>query len=453
VAGGQLIELGVPSLAPLSQLARDPGAWQALVERLAARPFLHSEGLSTTLGPPQQIGEPLLSRLRELVARFDRFYRGAIATFYRQPERRGEFLLNPRFTAAMLADESDTPLPLSRLDCVLTASGELRVIEINPVGVCTIHLRTAAYLARALRRAGFDEDAAQLDGMLDPLTASFARSLGPRAHEERAPAVGLLFLGNMHRGSRTVFRDAFARAGWRFVNGRASELAIERDGMKLRGEPIDVLWSDFLFYLGYQQARYQQTRFASRAGDFSAAADESARILDDARALELFRRRRPLNFSPMKSYLATSKHLLAWIDQPAIPVDGDRAWLSAHVARTYDVRDRLEGSLSVGDAIRRREQLLVKPCQYGGAHGVEAGRESETAAWAAKLEKIWRDPEWVLQELHEPARVAGGDWLSVGLYNYGGQLGAVTLRTAPTLVVSARRSLFIPVVVPRDQSV
>jgi len=77
---------------------------------------------------------------------------------------------------------------------------------------------------------------------------------------------------------------------------------------------------------------------------------------------------------------------------------------------------------------------------------VQAGREVAPAEWAERLRATWEDPGWVLQELHLPKRTPDGQYLSLGLYNYGGQLGAVTIRAAPSLVVSARKSLFVPVV-------
>ncbi|HVE86468.1 MAG TPA: hypothetical protein VND93_26610, partial [Myxococcales bacterium] len=62
-----------------------------------------------------------------------------------------------------------------------------------------------------------------------------------------------------------------------------------------------------------------------------------------------------------------------------------------------------------------------------------------------RLEAIWDDPEWVLQEYHPPRRAPDGQVLSLGLYNHGGRLGGVTLRAGDSLVVSARRSRLVPV--------
>jgi hypothetical protein len=42
----------------------------------------------------------------------------------------------------------------------------------------------------------------------------------------------------------------------------------------------------------------------------------------------------------------------------------------------------------------------------------------------------------------------GGHYLSLGLYNYGGRFGGLTIRSAPTLVVNARDSTLTPVVLP-----
>jgi glutathionylspermidine synthase len=98
------------------------------------------------------------------------------------------------------------------------------------------------------------------------------------------------------------------------------------------------------------------------------------------------------------------------------------------------------------EAVRRRDGLLIKPCSYGGSHGVLPGCESAADEWARRIAAIWTDPAWVLQEFHPPRRSTGGQFLSLGLYNYGGQLGGITLRAGRSRNVSARDSVFIPAV-------
>jgi hypothetical protein len=312
-----------------------------------------------------------------------------------------------------------------------------------------IHLRTAAYLAEAMAGAGLEEDARQLGALHDGMIDSFARFYREQcAGEPRPePTLAIVTLPSRHRGSRVLWRRSFARRGWRCVEGTPDDVRAANGELLVRGRAVDVLWGDFLFYQGYQFARYSETRYASRFGDFRAAPVETARLLGDAALLELLAERRVVNISPPRAYLALSKHLLSWIHRSDRPVAEElRPWLAAHVARTYAAADRLDGVLSLDEATRRREELVLKPCQYGGAHGVVAGSEMAPSEWAARLATIWTDADWVLQELHSPAKTVAGEYVSLGLYNYGGVLGGVTIRTAPSLVVSARKSAFIPVV-------
>jgi hypothetical protein len=85
-----------------------------------------------------------------------------------------------------------------------------------------------------------------------------------------------------------------------------------------------------------------------------------------------------------------------------------------------------------------RETLVLKPCRFGGSHGVVIGREAPADAWARRLDEIWADPEWVLQTFSEPMRDERGAVLSLGLYDFAGELGGILARSAPQSIVSAR---------------
>jgi hypothetical protein len=151
--------------------------------------------------------------------------------------------------------------------------------------------------------------------------------------------------------------------------------------------------------------------------------------------------------SPAQAYLAWSKHLLSWIHRDDRPIpQADRAWLGDHVARTWSASERVGGALAVDEVVKRRDELLIKPCSYGGSHGVLPGCECSAAEWARRVDEIWTDPGWVVQEFYPPRRTAEGQFLSLGLYNYGGRLGGITLRAGRSRNVSARDSVFIPAV-------
>jgi glutathionylspermidine synthase len=381
------------------------------------------------------------------VSRFNAFYEGVIDTYYQQPERRAEFLVNPRFSRAIDSDASKTALPLSRLDCVLTEDGTLRVIEMNPIGVCTLYLQNARYLARAMEKLGHREDAGLLNQLTDEKLSSFRRFYEQHCPTPKErPTIAILTLPSWHRALRAMWREEFHRFGWNYVEGQVTDLAVSDTGITLRGRPIDVLWGDFLFHLGYQYVRYRETKFPSRVGNYQQSPDLTGIIMEDQRALNLFHTGRVVNLTPAKSYLALSKHLLSWIHRDYPTDERNRSWLADHVARTYSVEDRVQGRLSLDDVIRRKDEFLLKPCQYGGAHGVLIGRQSTVEVWRKRCEEAWHDTGWVIQDFFLPRRTTDGLWISVGIYNYGGRLGGITLRTASDLVISARTASFIPVV-------
>jgi hypothetical protein len=300
-----------------------------------------------------------------------------------------------------------------------------------------------------MARAELHDTAAKLDAVFDQLPAGIRAFYAAQCAEgpKATPRIAIVTLPNMHRASRIVWSEAFSRTGWELLAGPIAELRLGPKGLCFRERPIDVLWGDFVFYPGYQYERFSQTRFGSRVGDLAPATAETSRILRDPKILELLRTRRFVLVTPPKSYLAMSKHLLSWIHRPEAKLDPAlREALAADVARTWSTADRLEGGLTMAQAIRDREGLLLKPCEnYGGGHGVLLGRETPAPEWARQLDRIWTDPGWVVQEFHLPRQTADGQWISIGLYNYGGQLGGVTIRTSHNCVVSARSSAFIPV--------
>jgi hypothetical protein len=441
------LDLGLDGFRPFETFTRWPDAWPRLVRAVTGRPFLRSEGMVITPGMPHLAGGRVLAQLREVVARFDRFYRAVIAAYH--DGHGAELLPDPMFARMLDAERTlEIPLPLTRLDLVITQDGSLRAIELNSVGVCTHHVRTAAYLGREMARLGWTADAGRLAWFYDEMVASIRRAYERRAVEPAAtPRIAVLYTRDMFRVSRLLWRDAFTRRGWRFVACHADELDLGPDGVRVRGEPVDVVWSDYLFFFGYQQRRYAETRFPTRLGDFSSAQAEAARVLDHPDWLRLIAEGRVVCVSPAQAYLAWSKHLLSWIHRGDRPIpEDDRAWLAAHVARTWSASERIGGALAVAEVVRRRDEFLIKPCSYGGSHGVLPGCECAAAEWAQRVEEIWTDPAWVVQAFHPPRRTADGQFLSLGLYSYGGQLGGITLRAGRSRNVSARDSVFIPAV-------
>ena len=422
-------------------------AWARLEEQLRDRPFLRSEGLAAAVRRPATCAPWLVEEANELVTRFDRFYRAIVdakGTLAAEPARQ---LGGPDQPYERIAEaEGDrSPLVLGRFDCVLDAHGTLRVIELNPIGVSTLHLRAVAYTAHALHRQG-DPFAQSLAVFARDKTASMRRFIDETvASRPEHPVVGLIVMPGMHRGSKLQWAHELRAAGMVPVLGQPSDVRVDGAGLHVGGTRVDALWADWFLYLGYQQERYEQTRFASKVGDYSTAAASSEAILSLPGFADALAARAFTIFSPLRAYRALSKALLAWIDRPELALSADdRAYLHAHVAETVDHRAR-EGAFTPEQARRRREELVLKPCRFGGSHGVLIGRDVAPDTWAHKLDDVWSDPEWVLQDFIAPNRDAiTGAQLSYGVYDYLGTQGGILVRSADATIISARTAGLIP---------
>ena len=441
------IDLGLSDVRALPGLAANPDLWEQLRRRMHQRVFLRSEGNVIDVGAPQLVSGKLLAQSIDVVARFNRFYAGVAAAYYERPDLRSEHLVNP-LLEPLLEVEADHPstTPLSRLDAVLEPDGSVRVIEINSVGVCLVHMRGLFYLIRELARGGFEEDARLLDQLArDMVINGFVRFSNARlASPPKRLVVGGLTPSGWYRAGHLLYRAAFERAGCDYVFGGPEHLEVTDKEIRLRGTRIDVLWADFFFYMAYQYSRYKDTRCPSAVPDFGKTPAQAAELIADRRFLAHLRSGRVANISPARSYLARPKSLLSWIHRSDRPVAAeDRAFLADHVARTYSARDRADGLLGLETVAKNRGDFLVKPCQYGASHGVLIGRMADPDAWSSKLAEIWDDPNWAVQEFREPVKTTGGEWVSLGLANFDGALGGVYFRTSKSLLINARDSGFI----------
>ena len=412
-------------------------AWTQLDQTLRDRPFLRSEGLAAQVTRPAMCAPWLVEEATQLVQRFDRFYRAVIDATGALADEPARQIGEPYERIAELEGERP-PIVLGRFDCVLDATAKLRVIELNPIGVATIHLRAVAYMAHALHKKG-DPFALRLDAFARAKTASIRRYVDETlANKPDRPVLGLLLMPGMHRGSKLQWLHELRSAGLDPVIGTPADVRVDKRGLLVGSTRVDALWSDWFLYLGYQQQRYEQTRFASKIGDYSNAGASSEAMLRLPGFAEALRDRAFTMVSPVRAYRALSKALLAWIDRPELPLSADdRAWLHAHVAETVDHHARA-GAFTPEEARRRRAELVLKPCRFGGSHGVLIGRDVAADAWAYKLDEVWADPEWVLQAFVPPNRDASGAQLSYGVYDYLGTQGGILVRSADATIISAR---------------
>ncbi|HEX2691793.1 MAG TPA: hypothetical protein VHN14_34525, partial [Kofleriaceae bacterium] len=86
------IDLGLPDVRALPNLASDPERWEQLRHRMHRRVFLRSEGNVIEIGTPQIASGGLVERSAEVVVRFNRFYAGVAAAYYERPDLRPEHL-------------------------------------------------------------------------------------------------------------------------------------------------------------------------------------------------------------------------------------------------------------------------------------------------------------------------------------------------------------------------
>jgi hypothetical protein len=445
------LSLGVAGLEPMPEIAANPERWNRIQAGLAAKVFLRSEGSSVALAAPQRVEAGLAATFAEVTSRFAAFYRHVMACYFEHPELAADFLINPLLQTLIDLDRA-APFadPAHRFDCVLDAHGEVRVIENNSVAVCLYHFRTLLYLIRELDRGGLPDAARAIEVSVAELASGFRRFyVASQPAPRERPTIGCLTPPRWLRAGQLLFRAAFERHGFDYVYGDPTMLEVTRTGVRLAGRSIDLLWSDFLLYIAYQAERYRETRFPSKIGSYEDTPETVRRLVGNPLFIEHLRERRVINLSPGTAYLGLPKLLLGWIHRADRPVpEPERAWLARHVARTYLVEDRQDGSLTLDDAVARRDELLLKPCQYGGSHGVTIGRDCAAAAWAAQVREVWDDRSWVLQDFVVPARTAAGQWLSIGLSSFGGHLGGVFLRTSPSLIVNARDAAFLPAILP-----
>jgi hypothetical protein len=443
------VDLGVNGFGPLPQVAADPARWAALQASLEAKVFLRSEGTLVSLGAPQQASAELTAQARLLVERFTRFYDALIRAYFEHPSFAEEFLVNP-LMAPLIEMDRGVPFPTaaSRFDCVLDDSGELHVIENNAVGVCLYHYRNLLYLVRGLWRHGFEDDAGRLDSLTRAMSDGFRRHYQALSPDPRPrPTLGVLHPAGWLRAGHVLFRAGFERMGWRSVFGSPEHLEIDARGVFLRGAPVDLLWCDFLFYIAYQKERYERTVFPTKLAGFDHTPDQVAELLANRTFLDHLRSRRVVAISPAVAYLGLPKPLLSWVHRDDVPLSvPHRDWLRARTARTYSSRERTRGVVTRDQVVDEKDRFLVKPALYGGSHGVVLGADVTRDAWAAEIDRMWDDLSWGLQEFVTPVRTAGGDWLSVGVANFGGELGGFFLRTGKDLTVNVRNAPFVPAV-------
>ncbi len=436
---------------PLPQVAAEPERWERLRARLESKIFLHSEGSDITLGTPLVASKALTEQASVLVQRFDRFASSLARAYYARPDFASEFLVNPLLAPLIEIDRDvATATPASRFDCVLDADGNLHVIENNSVGVVLYHYRNLLYLIRGLARGGFEQDARRLDHLNTLTCQSFRRHYEATAREPKPVAtVGTLHPSGWFRAGQKLVKAAFERNGWRYVHGGPEHLTIDSRGVFLRGEPVDVLWTDFLFYMAYQSERYQETKFPTKLGEYMDTPDIVRYLMAHEQFLGHVRNRTITVLSPGNAYLALAKPLMSWIHREDVPIDDpDRDWLRQHVARTYSNKERARGVITHAHVVDDKDRFVIKPALYGGSHGVVLGCDVERDAWATQTRNIWDDPHWVVQHLVVPVKTDNGDWLSVGVMDYGGQFGGFVLRSSPNLTVNVRQSAFVPVAFP-----
>lgn len=307
-----------------------------------------------------------------------------------------------------------------RFDCLLDAAGVWQVIEYNadtPSGG-----REVSGLAPALAR--LHPGLRRVDGQLAPrlietLTARI------RAHHRPVRSVGVVsnhsWLEDM---AQATWLGALLRsAGQPAIVGDITDLAVQRDGLTLRGREIDAL------YRFYPVERlYRHAIFASLC-----------ELAIDGRLLLL---------NGLRGFVAQSKACLAWLWTNRATLDTvARRALERHLPPTLMARDPAAESVLADSIVKH----------VNGREGdlVVFGDDLDSAGWEARL----LEPGYVVQHVvhspevedvevddwHEQVRCVGQRVACVGAFAVGGRFGGCYTRldgriTSPraTYVVTLR---------------
>jgi uncharacterized circularly permuted ATP-grasp superfamily protein len=354
---------------------------------------------------PQLLAEAEYAWIRAEVALVLRALRRVAAAYDETPALRDELALTPLEQAALAIDPRySDPVPFARMDAFFDrASGTLQFVEFNgetPAGVGYSDVLAEVFATLLpVRRLVADHGARFVAGrqqVLDTLLALAARAgvAGPHAIAivdwEDVPT----------RAEFDIFTRFFTAAGVDARFATPADLRFDRGRLYDRDRPITIVYKRVLV-----------TELLERCGlehPLVAALRAGAAVM--ANPFQC----RPLHKKASFAVL-TDERFAAWFPPE------EQAAIRAHVPWTRRVADR--ATLWRGErvdllewAAANREQLVLKPNDDYGGHGVVLGWEVDDAAWSQALQAGLAQPS-VLQErvatAFEPFPVWTGQALAI----------------------------------------
>jgi glutathionylspermidine synthase len=305
---------------------------------------------------------------------------------YAEDERLREELALPQREDALIRIDPGYrgPLKICRLDAFLQGY-EVRFLEFNADSPAGIGYTDVLYegLRRAIRlpRVNAEFETAytpMLPVLIDTLLAAFRELREQRPDLPERPRLGLVDA----EGSPSVpeFRivcAAAGRQGLEALHGTHEELRYDGSLLRLRGEPV---------HLVYRRALFEDCP----EGDLVAAA----------------RDRRAAIVNPFRSRVANNKKLFALLTDPRfahLVEERERGVIDETIPWTRVLRDgRAEYGDWVVDLLRfvsdNRERLVLKPASDYGGHDVSLGIETSQADWDRLIEEHAELDDFVVQE-------------------------------------------------------
>jgi uncharacterized circularly permuted ATP-grasp superfamily protein len=276
--------------------------------------------------------------------------------------------------------------PTARLDSFLT-SARYSFVELNGESPAGIAYADAAYdifsSLPVMREFAKQYNVRPLYGrqfMLDVLLSSYEEFLGHKP--ERRPTIAILDLPGVPTVSEfELFRDFFEGAGYPAVICTPQELEFSNNRLSVNGREIDIVYKRLLVneYLPVMQD-YPALLNAYRAGAICMV-------------------------NSFRSKLIHKKALFAVLTNPrytSLFNDAERTAIRAHVPWTHIVRDETveykDEPVSLLEFIRlSREQLVLKPNDDYGGHGIAIGWNLNQTEWDVAIEKALANGDYLVQ--------------------------------------------------------
>lgn len=348
----------------------------------------------------------------------------------------------------------------SRYDAVVTAEGQVKVIELNtacPAGF--LHSESFSEIAkRTLESLGVGHiDGATKYGsvpantLVDELLAIEARS------NVEMGLVGLVNDENQLLNELDLFADAFERRGRRVSIINASELDFAGSCFQWCGQPVSLTMNKVRVSTEHSPGHHWRAGFDQRyAGFLAGLAVGTVASVNNLCCLTI----------------GEDKGLLSVLREPELWStldEEERRLVDEHVLWTRRLEDGRvtwrDQSIDLLPFVREhREQFVIKPANEGRGFRVVVGKYATEAEW---MKACRRDPSVpsVVQEYAEPCRLPvvatatdGGEaaqsaalFLTIGMAMVGGRYRGLVSRVSPNPVTNVGREGSLQAVLIRGE--